>query len=171
MHALARQLVGGEEGAEDLVQETWLRVLRRGPRDPGRAKGWLATVLRNVSVSKARAEGRRAAREREVAPREAIESTADVNPAVDAMMVTVPMVSSSVWIKNAAFDEPLGTKMSTKGVPGVCAASEIKASVVSALSMRTVTPPCWVSLRIAPNCRLCRPEPMSRGTPPEKVMV
>ena len=78
MHALARQLVEGEDGAEDLVQETWLRVLRRGPRDPGRARGWLATVLRNVSVSNARAEGRRAARERDVAPGERIESTADV---------------------------------------------------------------------------------------------
>ncbi len=78
MHALARQLVGGEEGAEDLVQETWLRVLRRGPRDPGRAQGWLATVLRNVSRSKARTEGRRVARERDVAPSERVESTADV---------------------------------------------------------------------------------------------
>lgn len=59
MHALAKRLVEGEDGAEDLVQETWLRALRRGPRDPEHARGWLAAVLRNLSVSRRRADHRR----------------------------------------------------------------------------------------------------------------
>ena len=77
MHALARSLVRGEE-AEDLVQETWLRALRRAPDDPAQARGWLATVLQNLATTKARSEGRRHAREQSVARGEATDSTANV---------------------------------------------------------------------------------------------
>ena len=78
VHALARQLVDSEEAAEDLVQETWLRVLHRAPEDPDRAGGWFATVLRNLARSRARAERRRRWREQNAARGEAIESTTDV---------------------------------------------------------------------------------------------
>ena len=63
MRALARSLVRDPADAEDIVQDTWLEALRRPPRDPAAAAGWLARVLRNSVLRRYRAEGRRRARE------------------------------------------------------------------------------------------------------------
>ncbi|HEY0709797.1 MAG TPA: sigma-70 family RNA polymerase sigma factor [Polyangia bacterium] len=62
--ALARQLAGGD--ADDLVQETWLAVLR-SPPDPGRsARPWLSRVLSNLARRRQRGTGRRQRREQAV---------------------------------------------------------------------------------------------------------
>ena len=45
--ALARRLVSSESGAEDLVQDTWLRYLRKPPSPGQPVRPWLARVLRN----------------------------------------------------------------------------------------------------------------------------
>ena len=43
---LAQSLARDPGLVEDIVQETWLSALRRGPRDDRSLRGWLATLLR-----------------------------------------------------------------------------------------------------------------------------
>ena len=73
---LARNLVADHELAEELVQETCVVALERGPRDRSRLKGWLGSVMRNALRQHVRGEGRRRTRERSTARDEALESTA-----------------------------------------------------------------------------------------------
>ncbi len=49
-------LLGRREGVEDLVQETWLRVLERGSSYDGhsRFEPWLFTIARNLAMDHAR---------------------------------------------------------------------------------------------------------------------
>ena len=77
MRALARSLVRDPADAEDIVQDTWLEALRRPPRDPAAAEGWLAHVLRNFAFRRHRAEGRRRAREVRAARQEPQEDAPD----------------------------------------------------------------------------------------------
>jgi RNA polymerase sigma-70 factor (ECF subfamily) len=76
-----RGLLLDEADVQDVVQETWLRVLRRPPaslREPAR---WLARVARNLALSSRRSTARRARREEarasaaepEAAPDESLE--------------------------------------------------------------------------------------------------
>jgi RNA polymerase sigma-70 factor (ECF subfamily) len=53
---LARALVHDDDEAEDVVQETRLASWRQPPRDPGRARSWLGTVVRNVVRNRRRAQ-------------------------------------------------------------------------------------------------------------------
>src|ERR1700722_8862301 len=45
-------LLGRRDGVDDLVQETWLRVLERGTSFDGRSRfePWLFTIARNLAV-------------------------------------------------------------------------------------------------------------------------
>ena len=42
LRGLARGLLGGSEEARDVVQQTWLAALEKGPRRPEKARAWLA---------------------------------------------------------------------------------------------------------------------------------
>jgi RNA polymerase sigma factor (sigma-70 family) len=66
VRALARALCRDEHAAADLEQETWLAALRGGAhaRD---ARAWLGSVARRLAASSGRSEGRRSAREADVA--------------------------------------------------------------------------------------------------------
>ncbi|MFH0946868.1 MAG: RNA polymerase sigma factor, partial [Planctomycetota bacterium] len=81
--AYARFLPGGEDQAEDVVQEVFLRlartppVLPQGSGDSGdssrsRLAPWLYRVTRNCAMEQVRSETRRIVRERSAAAREAI---------------------------------------------------------------------------------------------------
>ena len=48
VRGLARDLVGDDAEAEDLVQEAWLRTLRKPPRHGESLRGWFATLLRSL---------------------------------------------------------------------------------------------------------------------------
>ncbi len=61
---LARSLEADETGADDLVQETWIAALQRGPFDRFGLRSWLVRVLRNLAASRLRSRVRREARER-----------------------------------------------------------------------------------------------------------
>ncbi|QDV08669.1 RNA polymerase sigma factor SigX [Planctomycetes bacterium Poly30] len=68
---LSRHLVAGIDEPEDVVQETYLRALRREDGLPTeRPRGWLAKTARHVSQESKRGAVHRVAREREVATRE-----------------------------------------------------------------------------------------------------
>ena len=56
-------LLGDRAAAEDVSQETFLRVLRHPPRDPAAAGPWLRTVGRRLAFNHLRGERRRRARE------------------------------------------------------------------------------------------------------------
>ncbi len=83
LHALARRILSGPDG-DDLVQEVWLRALRRPPRSGEGEQAWFRTVMRNTRRSLSRGERARARRERTVARSESEGSTRDARP-LDAL--------------------------------------------------------------------------------------
>lgn len=78
VRALAHNLARDPGLAEDIVQETWVSALRRGPRDARSLRGWLATLLRRHLRQIRRGEARRALREERHARALAEPSTAEV---------------------------------------------------------------------------------------------
>jgi len=76
-HRLACSLVG-ESAAADLVQDTWLRALRRPPRGDRPLRPWLGTVLGNLARDRARGRSRRQAREELGSRSEAVPSAAEL---------------------------------------------------------------------------------------------
>ncbi len=72
---LARGLVVDENAADDLVQETWLAVLRTPPRDASAVRSYIATTLRRFATRSKRSESRRAERERDTARGESLPSS------------------------------------------------------------------------------------------------
>src|SRR5215468_4013346 len=60
---LALALVGREDVADDLVQDTWLVVLCSPPDADRPLRPWLAGVLRNLAHKRWRSDGRRRQRE------------------------------------------------------------------------------------------------------------
>ena len=58
VRALARSLVRDPSRADDLVQQAWLKALERPPAPCGSARGWFATVLRNLAPRDTRAARR-----------------------------------------------------------------------------------------------------------------
>ncbi len=63
VRTLAESLTRDPGLAEDIVQETWVSALRRGPEDDRSLRGWLATLLRRHLRQVRRGEERRALRE------------------------------------------------------------------------------------------------------------
>ena len=72
LHALAQRLVD-EHTAEDLVQETYLRVLQRLPSSLGSPRDLLAQVVRNFARKTSGREATRSRRERRAARPEGME--------------------------------------------------------------------------------------------------
>lgn len=64
---LARTLVLDDSQADDLVQDLWLRALRRSPRRGGNLRAWLTTVMQNRAKDLNRAERRRRQHEAQAA--------------------------------------------------------------------------------------------------------
>ena len=58
LRRLLARLVAPDE-VDDAMQQTWLSVLGKRPRQLGRAKAWLSTIARNVAVDTLRARRRR----------------------------------------------------------------------------------------------------------------
>lgn len=77
VRAVVRGLLHDEQRVHDVVQETWLRALRRAPTKAAELKPWLAKVARNLVRDSMRSSTSRAARERSVAKGECVESVAD----------------------------------------------------------------------------------------------
>jgi len=90
---LAFQLVRDPHLADDLTQETYLRALEKRPSADQSLRGWLLTVLRNLSRQGQRGAARRAAREERAAAPETGPSTLELververhRSVVDALM-------------------------------------------------------------------------------------
>jgi RNA polymerase sigma factor (sigma-70 family) len=75
---LARSLVFDQARVDDVVQETWMAALGRGPRAARDTRAWLGGILRNVVRQQARGERRRRQREEAAARPERDESGTDL---------------------------------------------------------------------------------------------
>jgi RNA polymerase sigma factor (sigma-70 family) len=73
LRALARTLLG-DEGADDAVQDTWLRYLEARPQARGSLRGWLATALRRRASNLRRSAARRRTHEADAACDERIDT-------------------------------------------------------------------------------------------------
>lgn len=69
IRALCRSLVRDPHRAEDAVQETFVRALESGPREPRAMRQWLRTVARNAVFQRGRQESARREREERVSRR------------------------------------------------------------------------------------------------------
>ncbi|GJM21144.1 MAG: hypothetical protein DHS20C15_10590 [Planctomycetota bacterium] len=63
LQRLALRMTGDTHEADDLVQDTWLRLLRQPPPAGANRRGWIATVMANARRNELRGRGRRQARE------------------------------------------------------------------------------------------------------------
>lgn len=92
LRRLASSLVTSESDADDLVQETWLAALVRGPRRGGEERAWLGRVLRNKATSHARTRGARSHREEANARPEQLPSTSELASRADMSRRLVELV-------------------------------------------------------------------------------
>jgi RNA polymerase sigma-70 factor (ECF subfamily) len=65
LYRIAVRLTGGQQAAEDLVQETYLRAFRgwRSYRPGTNLAAWLATIMRNANLDELRRQSRRPVQE------------------------------------------------------------------------------------------------------------
>ena len=63
IRSIARSLISNEDQIGDVVQETWLRALKKPSREAGSIKSWLGRVTRNLALDQKRREGARKTRE------------------------------------------------------------------------------------------------------------
>ena len=92
VRALARRLLRDEASVDDVVQETWLAAMEKGPRNPQALPGWLATVVRNFALKARRGERRRLRREEIGARPEGLPATGDVVERGEALGAVVQAV-------------------------------------------------------------------------------
>ncbi|MEM7309952.1 MAG: sigma-70 family RNA polymerase sigma factor [Planctomycetota bacterium] len=78
LRALVRRLVSDEHATEDVLQETWVAAIERGPGDAVPLAGWLRRVARNLALKRRRGDGRRFTRERGASRDERLASTQEV---------------------------------------------------------------------------------------------
>lgn len=71
LRGLAKGLLRDEHAADDVVQDTWVKVLEKSPSGLANPTAWLARVTRNAALSKRRSKGRRELREAQAARPEA----------------------------------------------------------------------------------------------------
>ena len=78
LSGLARSLVADANEADDVVQETLVRALEKGPRRREALGAWLRTVTRNIAFKTYRGTARRSAREEEAAKPERLPAAFDL---------------------------------------------------------------------------------------------
>jgi len=106
LRALTRGLLGDEDAAEDVVQETWVAALERPPARRASIGGWLHVVARHIALERARGESSRIVRERAAARPEPAASTAGVTErkavvkdVVDAAMALDEPYQSAIFLR------------------------------------------------------------------------
>lgn len=93
LRGLAQRLVG-ESGADDVVQEVWLRAAQSSPAQLASARGWLRAALRTIHQRRAERSAAATARERAVARPERLPSAGDLAGRAEAQRGLVEAVLS-----------------------------------------------------------------------------
>lgn len=91
---LAKRLVLDEDRAADVVQQTWVKALEKGPREGVPATRWLGQVAANFAKRSHRSQVRQQRRERLAARPDAQPSAADVVARAEAHRQVVEAVMS-----------------------------------------------------------------------------
>lgn len=78
LRGLARQLVGDEPSADDVVQDTWVAALEHPPAEPESARAWLARVARRIASRERRRQDACMQREERAARPERLPSTSEL---------------------------------------------------------------------------------------------
>jgi len=89
-----RRLLGDADVAEDVAQETFLRIYRRLPSFAFEARfsTWVFQVARNAGIDELRARERRARLDRAVAPRDgATRGAGEARAEIDAALASLPL--------------------------------------------------------------------------------
>jgi RNA polymerase sigma-70 factor (ECF subfamily) len=76
VRGVARAVLHGDDRVEDVVQDTWVATIEKGPAAPG--PGWLVRVARRFALTVRRRDAGRRRREGAVARIDAIPSTAEI---------------------------------------------------------------------------------------------
>jgi len=129
LHALARTLVHDSDEAEDLLQDAWRVALARPPREAGTARVWFERVLGSLGQMRWRAQRARAARERETARGERLESAAEVVERAEAQRGLVAHV--------LALDEPYRSTILWRFFDGLSGADIARRAGVPGSTVRT----------------------------------
>ncbi|HEX6881994.1 MAG TPA: sigma-70 family RNA polymerase sigma factor, partial [Planctomycetota bacterium] len=80
-----RGLLASEADVDDVLQQTWTKLLERPAAAPGEPRRWLVRVARNVALGGLRARRRRSEHEAEALPRAAGDSPAESAARVEAL--------------------------------------------------------------------------------------
>ncbi len=83
---LAASIVRDPATADDLVQQTWLAVLRAAPTDVERPRSWLARIVHRIASNERKFATRRAHHERQAARPERVEDIAGLDAHLDARL-------------------------------------------------------------------------------------
>ncbi len=78
LRRVAIGLLGDETLADDAVQQTWIKAMRRRPSQPSKVRAWLASVTRNEARNILRGAARRSTRERSASRSEVVLSASDI---------------------------------------------------------------------------------------------
>ena len=92
VRGLVRGLLSDEARVEDVVQETWLRSLRRPPREAGSLRFWLGRVATNLARDEHRRRDRREQREQVAARSEAVEAVDESQAKLETQRTVVEVV-------------------------------------------------------------------------------
>lgn len=129
MLRLARSLVRGDEDAQDLVQRTWLAVLRRPPEHLRSVRSWLRTVMVNQARVEHRGNQRRADREAQVTAQEPA-------AAPDEFLAKAEMLQR-VGKLVLELDEPFRTALVLRYQEGLSTAEIARQTKVATVTVRT----------------------------------
>jgi len=128
---LAHSLVFDQDRRDDVVQDAWLALLQRPPRDPSAVAGWFTRVVRNIAHRRAREATRRRRRETAAAPEQALPSTADVlareqqRQAVVAAVLALPEPYRGVVLARFFDDLPPREIARRRAVPATTVRSQL----------------------------------------------
>lgn len=130
LRALALRLVRDGDVADDLVQDTWIATMQRGPERSESERSWLAKVMLNRLRMRARSERRRTAREQATL----LLDEADVPPQ-DVLVARAEMQRKLVELV-LHLDEPFRSTVLLHYCEGVSLASIARTQGVPASTVR-----------------------------------
>ena len=128
LRRLAVRLVG-ESDADDVLQEAMTAGMEHAPGNPRELRPWLAQVVRNFAAGRHRGEGRRKAREVDVARREALPSASDLVERMEVQRIVAEEV--------LRLEEPYRTTVLALHFEGVSAEDHARSLNVPSATVRS----------------------------------